>query len=140
MIMVSSTQSKARGYSEVLTTGVRVNVESMYLRRQSQPESERYVFIYVVKITNESDKTIQLLDRHWVITDAYGGTEEVQGPGVIGETPRLAPQQSHSYHSFCPLSTSFGTMSGYYGMVDSLGERFKVEVGLFNLIVPEAVN
>ena len=74
--MVSSTQSKARGYSEVLTTGVRVNVESMYLRRQSQPESERYVFIYVVKITNESDKTIQLLDRHWVITDAYGGTEE----------------------------------------------------------------
>jgi ApaG protein len=138
--MTPSTQGKARGYSEAFTSGVRVNVESMYLRRQSQPESERYVFIYVVKITNESDRTVQLLDRHWVITDAYGHTEEVQGPGVIGETPRLAPQQSHSYHSFCPLPTSFGTMSGHYGMVDSLGERFKVEVGLFNLIVPEAVN
>lgn len=138
--MIASTQGKTRGYSEVLTAGVRVNVESMYLRRQSQPESERYVFIYVVKITNESDRTIQLLDRHWVITDAYGRVEVVQGPGVIGETPRLAPQQSHSYHSFCPLPTSFGTMSGHYGMVDSVGERFKVEIGLFNLLVPEAVN
>ena len=138
--MIQSTQSKTRGYSEALTAGIRVNVESMYLRRQSQPESERYIFIYVVKITNESDRTIQLLDRHWVITDAYGRVEEVQGPGVIGETPRLAPQQSHSYHSFCPLPTAFGTMSGHYGMVDSVGEHFKVEIALFNLIVPEAVN
>ena len=138
--MHPSAHTMTRGYSEAVTAGVRVNVESMYLRRHSKPDENHYIFIYVVKISNESEKTVQLLDRHWVITDAYGQAEEIQGPGVIGETPRLAPGQSHTYHSFCPLPTSFGTMGGHYGMMDSIGDRFKVEVGLFNLIVPEAVN
>lgn len=138
--MTISAHINTRGHSEAVTSGVRVKVESMYLRKQSQPELERYVFIYVVKITNESNRVVQLLDRHWVISDAYGRVEEVQGPGVIGEKPKLAPQQSHSYHSFCPLTTPFGTMSGHYGMIDSKGEHFKVEVGLFNLIVPEEFN
>ena len=138
--MQSSARAITRGQSEAITEGVRVNVESMYLRRHSKPERNHYVFIYVVKITNESDDTVQLLDRHWVITDGYGESEEVKGPGVIGETPKILPGQSHTYHSFCPLSTPFGTMGGHYGMINEVGERFKVEVGLFNLIVPEEVN
>ena len=125
--MTATTQNKIRGKSEAVTGDVRVNVESMYLRRHSQPEQDKYVFIYVVKITNEGHKTVQLLDRHWVITDAYGRVEEVSGPGVIGETPRLAPGQAHTYHSFCPLSTPFGTMSGYYGMVSSVIHFSKFE-------------
>ena len=138
--MDASARSMMRGQSEAVTEGIRVNVESMYLRRHSKPEQGHYIFIYVVKIANESDETVQLLDRHWVITDGYGQSEEVTGPGVIGETPRLAPGQSHTYHSFCPLPTPFGTMGGHYGMVNEAGDRFKVEVGLFNLIVPEEVN
>lgn len=138
--MDSSARSFMRGQSEKVTAGIRVNVESMYLRRHSKPEHGHYIFIYVVKITNESQDTVQLIDRHWVITDGYGRSDEVKGPGVIGETPRLMPGQSHTYHSFCPLSTPFGTMGGHYGMVNHEGVRFHVEVGLFNLIVPEEVN
>ena len=137
---MSTSELVMRGHSNVLSSGVRVVVESLYLEQHSKPERDRYLFVYLVKITNEGPRPVQLLDRHWVITDAYGHTEEVRGPGVIGETPLLAPKSSHTYRSFCPLSTPWGAMEGSYGMVDMEGEHFRVTVGRFDLISPEVVH
>lgn len=137
---MSSDQIDARGRSNIVTSEVRVQVESQYLPQHSKPELDRYLFTYVVKITNEGPRPVQLLDRHWIITDAEGYVEEVEGPGVIGETPLISPGSSHQYRSFCPLNTPFGMMEGSYGMIDMEGNRFRVTVGLFTMATPEAIN
>jgi len=94
-----------------------------------------------VRITNEGDEAVQLLTRHWVITDANGRVEEVRGPGVVGQQPVLKPGDSFQYTSACPLQTSFGTMHGSYQMVvNDTGERFDAEVGLFPLGEPEVIH
>ncbi len=97
-------------------------------------------FLYRIRISNNGPDPVQLLNRHWVITDANGNVEEVRGPGVIGEQPQLAPGESFEYTSFCPLSTPFGTMEGSYEMVTEQGEHFLANIGLFTLSQPMAVN
>src|SRR6185312_9185731 len=108
--------------SEALTRNVRVQVEAQYVPPQfvpgqSQPLQNEWVFAYTVRITNEGDETVQLLSRHWIITDATGHVEEVRGPGVVGEQPVLRPGESFQYTSGCPLKTSTGVMRGTYQMV-----------------------
>jgi ApaG protein len=124
--------------SEAVTRGVRVQVESRFV--ESDPERGGWLFAYRVRITNEGGDTVQLISRHWIITDANGETEEVQGPGVVGAQPVLAPGESFEYTSACPLRTSFGTMHGTYQMVTDTGDGFDAEIAAFALSTPYAVN
>lgn len=119
--------------SEALTHGVRINVECEYVPEQSDPQNQFYFFAYHIRITNEGSKTVQLLNRHWIITDGDGKVEEVKGPGVIGEQPVLEPGDSHQYSSCCPLKTPMGTMRGSYDMVYESGDHFDAEVAEFKL-------
>lgn len=126
--------------SEAVTNGVRVEVRSEYVPEQSEPEAKRWFFAYHIRITNETGGTVQLVSRHWIITDSDGNEEQVRGEGVVGLQPILEPGATHEYTSFCPLSTSFGTMSGSYRMQDSDGGQFDAAIATFTLSEPFAVN
>jgi ApaG protein len=127
--------------SEAVTNNVRVEVESHYAPEHSQPFQNQWFFYYTIRITNESDEAVQLLSRHWIITDANGHIEEVRGPGVVGEQPVLAPGESFQYTSGCPLPTSAGVMRGTYQMsLTESGDRFDVEIAPFALHEPYTVH
>jgi ApaG protein len=122
--------------SEAMTEGIRVGAAAFYLPQESDPHQARYAFGYTIVIANEGDAPAQLLSRHWVIIDADGEREEVRGPGVVGETPRLEPGQAFKYQSFCPLRTAWGTMEGSYTMRRDDGSEFEAKIGRFYLRVP----
>jgi ApaG protein len=115
-------------------------VVSQYSPERSQPAGGQWFFLYTVTIVNRSSEPVQLLTRHWLITDAEGHTEEVRGPGVVGKQPTLAPGESFEYTSGCPLSTSFGVMEGTYEMVTTSGERFDAKIAPFTLSEPYTVH
>ena len=126
--------------SEALTRGIRVRVQSEYSPDQSAPSKNQWFFLYTVTISNEGADTVQLLTRHWIITDGTGHIEEVRGPGVVGKQPTLKPGESFEYTSGCPLSTPFGVMEGTYQMVTQDGERFDVKIAPFTLSEPYTVH
>lgn len=126
--------------SDTTTHGVRVQVRSAYLPERSTPGEGRYVFAYRIRISNLGEQTVQLVSRHWVITDGDGRVEEVEGLGVVGEQPVLASGQAFEYTSFCPLQTPTGSMHGSYQMVTSAGGRFEARIAPFSLAVPHALN
>jgi ApaG protein len=126
--------------SDVVTNNVRVEVLSRYSPENSQPLQDSWVFQYTIRITNQGPETVQLLSRHWIITDAFDQTEEVQGPGVVGETPVLARGESFKYSSWCPLKTPTGMMHGTYEMVRQDGTKFDIVVAPFALKAPYTVN
>ena len=126
--------------SEAVTNNVRVEVESQYAPERSQPFQNEWFFDYTVRISNERDETVQLLSRHWIITDAAGHIEEVRGPGVVGEQPVLGPGESFQYTSGCALRTSTGVMRGTYQMVTEDGDHFDVEIAPFALHEPYTVH
>jgi ApaG protein len=119
--------------SEAVTNGVRVEVMSQYSPENSRPQESEWVFQYTVRITNTGAQAVQLMSRHWIITDALDHIEEVRGPGVVGEQPVLAPGESFKYSSWCPLRTSSGMMHGTYQMTAADGERFEIEIAPFAL-------
>jgi ApaG protein len=122
-------------YSET-TRSIRIAVEPFYVAEQSEPDTGRYVFGYRVTIENRGGETVQLLARHWRITDALGRVMEVKGPGVVGEQPRLEPGESFAYTSGTPLDTPSGIMVGTYKMVNAKGELFDVRIPAFSLDAP----
>jgi ApaG protein len=126
--------------SEAVTRGVRVRVQSEYAPERSQPSKNQWFFLYTITISNEGPETVQLLTRHWIITDATGHVEEVRGPGVVGKQPILRPGEAFEYTSGCPLTTPFGTMEGTYQMVTDAGERFDAAVAQFTLSEPYTVH
>jgi ApaG protein len=128
--------------STATTEGVEVQVQSRYLPERSNPMRGQWFFTYHVTLRNVSTRTVQLISRHWIITNARGEIEEVKGPGVIGETPVLAPGERFSYQSFCPLDTPIGSMQGAYQMVvlDGTHTRFDAAIAPFTLAVPSALN
>lgn len=119
--------------SDAVTNNVKVEVLSQYSKENSKPAQGEWVFEYTVRITNLGTETIQLVSRHWIITDATDQVREVQGPGVVGEQPVLAPEQVFQYSSWCPLSTPLGMMQGTYQMVRTNGETFDVVIAPFGL-------
>lgn len=119
--------------SEIVTHGIRVSVNAQFSPRQSQPDSHHWMYVYTITITNERDDTVQLLTRHWTITNGDAKTQIVQGPGVVGKQPILAPGQSFGYSSACPLDTEYGCMHGYYTFADHAGTRFRAEIAPFSL-------
>ena len=125
---------------ESITEGVRVNVEAIYMETHSYPEKNRYVFAYRIRLKNFSQRTVQLLRRHWIITDSNGETNEVHGEGVVGEQPVLEPDQEYEYTSGSHLKSPVGTMQGSYQMETTDGEKFEVTIPCFTLAVPGAIN
>ncbi len=126
--------------SEAITRGVRVKVRARYSAEHSAPKENNFFFLYTVRISNEGTETVQLVSRHWIITDGTGNTREVKGPGVVGEQPVLAPGQSFEYTSGCPLSTPIGSMHGSYQMTTPEGDAFDAQIASFTLSEPYALN
>ena len=126
--------------SEATTRGIKVEVESRFDPSRSRPEAGFWFFLYTVTISNKSETTVQLLRRQWVIVDAHGEVEHVEGEGVVGEQPVLEPGEAFQYTSGCPLGTEIGTMHGTYQMVDSEGDTFEVEISPFTLSKPYTVH
>ena len=125
----------------VRTEDVIVSVQSAYLADQSNPLSDHFVFAYRIRITNESSETVQLLRRQWLIKDAYGRKRRVEGDGVVGLQPILAPGESHEYMSGCDFKSPIGQMKGYFFMVRK-GDptEFKVRIPTFSLATPPTLN
>ena len=126
--------------SEATTRGVRVSVVSEYAPERSKPASDLWFFLYTITIKNEGTETAQLITRHWIITDGTGHVEEVRGPGVVGKQPVLAPGESFTYTSGCPLRTPFGVMEGTYQMITEGGEQFDAKIAPFTLSEPYTVH
>lgn len=115
------------------TQGIEVEVVPEYLPEESIPQAQRFVFRYTITIKNSGSTTVQLMSRHWIITDGEGVVREVKGPGVVGQQPTLEPGQQHQYSSFCPLTTPTGNMRGTFQMVNDKGAEFNVKIPLFFL-------
>ncbi|HEY3445546.1 MAG TPA: Co2+/Mg2+ efflux protein ApaG [Myxococcales bacterium] len=124
--------------ASAVTSGIRVTVEAHHLSERREPG--RWLFAYQVRIVNEGPAPAQLLSRHWIITDGLGREEHVQGPGVVGQQPVLAPGAAHEYTSFCPLSSPLGSMRGSYQMARSDGTTFEAAIPEFALAAPESLN
>ena len=118
---------------EATTETVTVSVRPRYLDDRSDPLARRFVFAYDVRIENRGDAEVQLLRRRWTIRDADGKTQEVEGAGVVGRQPVIAPGEAHAYHSFCVLPTFAGTMEGSYQMERANGSRFRAQIPRFHL-------
>lgn len=140
MRCVGYRQGSEQTVSDTTTHGVRIQVTPEYLEHQSDPRAGLWVFIYHVKIQNVGEDTVQLISRHWIITDANGKVEEVKGPGVVGHQPVLRAGQQFEYTSGCPLGTPMGTMHGSYQMINQKGDRFNAEISPFMLAEPLSVN
>ena len=121
---------------QAITRGIAVSVLPTYLEAESSPSNSQYLWAYRVTIENQGRETVQLLSRHWMITNARGELTEVKGSGVIGQQPFLKPGESHAYSSGVPLNTPSGMMGGSYQMESDSGERFDVEIPTFSLDSP----
>jgi len=119
---------------EATTRDIIVRVAASYLAEQSDPSADRWFWSYHVRIENDSERAVQLLSRAWRIVDGRGTLHEVQGEGVVGEMPLIAPGGSFDYVSGCPLDTPSGSMSGSYRMVDENGNAFDVAIPRFQLL------
>ena len=133
-------RSELAPMSEAITESIRVEVLSRYSAENSRPLEDNWVFQYTVRITNQGPETVQLISRHWIITDGSQNSEEVRGPGVVGEQPVLAPGESFQYSSWCPLKTPTGNMRGTYQMARASGDQFDIEIAPFALKARYAVN
>lgn len=120
-----------------ITEGIRVTVQPVYLPQHSSPATPRYVFAYHIRIENVGDRAAQLVWRHWYIHDPQAGNSEVEGEGVVGEQPLLAPGEVHEYQSFCVLEAPGGSMEGYYEFKRPDGSRFKAAIPRFLLQIPQ---
>jgi ApaG protein len=118
------------------TRGITVRVSVSYLPEQSEPQRGRWFWAYHIRVENDGDVPVQLLTRHWVITDGRGARHTVEGEGVVGEQPLIEPGSSYDYVSGCPLATPTGAMQGSYRMVDADGSTFDVAIPRFSLLAP----
>lgn len=121
-------------------SSIDIQVESQYVADDSQPTQKRFVFAYTITIANQSNAPARLLNRHWVIADGNGEEQEVKGPGVVGEQPRLEPGQTFQYTSGAVLETEVGSMRGSYEFEDDSGALFDVPIPTFSLLRPNAVH
>jgi ApaG protein len=127
--------------SDTTTRGVRILVRPRFIPEQSDPDNGQWLFAYHITIRNQGEQTVQLISRHWVITNGEGKVEEVRGPGVVGYQPVLKPGEEFEYTSGCPLTTPVGTMHGEFNMiVAGSGEKFDAKIEPFRLAVPMALN
>ena len=119
---------------------IRIQVATTFVDDQSEPEADRYVFAYTIRITNNGEVPARLMSRHWVITDANGKVQEVNGDGVVGEQPHLDPGEEFEYSSGAVLETPVGAMQGLYRMETEAGFEFDAPIAPFTLAVPGMLN
>ena len=119
---------------------ITVAVKSAYLADQSDPSRNQFVFAYTITITNTGAISAQLISRHWIITDSEHQVQEVKGPGVVGQQPKLQPGESFEYTSGTSLPTAVGTMRGTYQMIAEDGRSFDADIPLFTLSVPRVLH
>ncbi len=118
------------------TNAIKVTVIPAYLEHHSEPEENRYVWAYTVQLENHGQEQVQLINRYWHITDAFGRAQEVRGPGVVGEQPVLKPGEIFQYTSGTSLETPSGIMVGSYEMMSEKGSRFQIAIPAFSLDSP----
>ncbi len=123
-----------------ITRDVEVSVAAFFLENESDPDNNNFSFAYKVQLKNLGQETVQLLSRHWIITDSVGKVQHVKGPGVVGEQPVLRPGEDYEYTSGSRLESPMGTMEGTYQMVTQDGEHFDIKIPLFTLAVPGTLN
>ena len=123
-----------------MKNSVKITVKPNYVPESSNPVRSYYFFSYHITILNRGNKQVQLLSRYWHITDGQGNTEDVHGPGVIGEQPKLLPGENFEYTSFCPLPTPMGFMEGSFRMIDDTGNEFDAIIKPFRLVAPQVLN
>jgi ApaG protein len=119
---------------------IRIQVATRYIDNQSEPDSDRYVFAYTITISNNGNVAAKLISRHWIITDANGKVQEVNGDGVVGEQPYLNPGEEFRYSSGAVLETPVGAMQGLYRMEADGGVGFDAPIAPFTLAVPGLLN
>ena len=119
---------------------IKIETYPRFLPERSDPIKPYYFFSYRVRITNNFEKTVQLLSRYWHIRDGEGRVEDIHGPGVVGQTPSINSKQFFEYTSFCPLQTPIGFMEGSYRMISENGRQFDVDIPRFKLIAPQFLN
>ncbi|MEO1205016.1 MAG: Co2+/Mg2+ efflux protein ApaG [Pseudomonadota bacterium] len=124
---------------EAVTKGIRITVKPQFVEDQSTPDEGYFFWAYTVDIANESPEAVRLTARYWQITDSEGRSEEVRGPGVVGQTPHIPPGESFSYTSGCPLGTPSGIMVGSYEMATDDGDSFEAAIPAFSLDCDYAV-
>lgn len=118
----------------LITNDIKISAESFFQDKHSEPLNGKYLFIYNIYIENTGVETVQLLKRHWFIFDSLNGMIEVEGEGVVGKKPILHPGESHSYTSWCPLSSEIGRMEGVFTMLNvRTGVEFEVIIPSFQL-------
>lgn len=117
-----------------------VGVESRYIEAESEPSNDRYVFAYTITIRNSGGESGKLINRHWWVTDGQGEVQEVQGPGVVGQQPRIPPGESFRYTSAALIATPVGAMHGHYEFERDDGERFEVPIPAFSLCIPSLIH
>jgi len=122
------------------TYSIQVEVETQYVEEQSLPDQDHYVFAYTITIYNSGSVPAQLLNRHWIITDANNRIQEVKGEGVVGEQPHLKPGEQYRYTSGTMLETPVGTMRGSYQMLADDGVEFDAEIPPFTLSMPRILH
>ncbi len=120
----------------------RIEVEPLaqFIPDQSSPEDGRYLFAYTITIRNVGEIPVQLVSRHWIITDANEAVQEVRGLGVVGKQPLLKPGESFQYTSGSQLATPVGTMKGSYQMVAEDGTHFEATIPEFTLAMPRMLH
>ena len=133
---LSQAPQGGRDAVETRAQGIIVRVAANFLPEQSRIEAGRWFWVYHIRIENESGQTVQLLTRHWRITDGRGAINFVDGDGVVGEQPILHPGQSHDYVSGCPLQTPMGSMEGHYSFRAEDGSEIKAAIPFFPLSAP----
>lgn len=124
----------------LISHAIRVEVQSDYIAQQSIEAEKQFVFSYTITIVNQSEEAVQLLNRHWLITDANGESNTVSGEGVIGQQPHIKAGQSFTYTSGCLLKSPLGNMQGHYQMQRTNGELIQVNIPLFRLAKPNILN
>jgi ApaG protein len=125
-------------HSELQQT-IKINVQPRYLAEQSEPDEARFVFAYTVEVCNQGSQRVQLLARHWIITDGNNSVREVMGEGVVGEQPHIDPGQCYKYSSGAILGTKTGTMEGSYQMRCESGREFYALIEPFGLVHPQSL-
>src|SRR6187401_661233 len=122
------------------THEITVTTRTTYIPEQSDPDGGRHVFAYTITLKNTGTVTAQLISRHWIITDANNQVQEVRGLGVVGEQPKLAPEQTFEYTSGTAIATPVGTMRGTYQMVGDDGSEFEAPIPEFTLSIPRILH
>lgn len=119
---------------------VHIDIKTQYMPAQSNPQENRFAYAYTITITNQGEQPVQLLSRHWLITDGNNYVKEVKGDGVVGEQPVIEPGGSYRYTSGALLETAVGSMEGSYQMVNEAGEHFDAPIPPFGLTQPTALH